>query len=94
MKKILFIVPCLAAVCCRAQITDSVSIMAAKYFKEAQLAAKNQTIWTKPLYGPTIFVNPQSRMAWANMPDDKGVLKPDGEIYKGTLPNDIIIANF
>jgi hypothetical protein len=93
MKKMLFIVPLFAAVCCLAQVTDPVTVSAARYFKEAQQAAKNQAIWNKPLYGPTLFVNPQSRMAWANMPDDQGVLKPDGEVYKGTLPNDIIIAN-
>ena len=93
MKKILFIVPCLAAICCQAQHKDSVSLTAAQYFKEAQHAAKNQTIWNKPLYGPTLFVNPQSRMVWANMPDTQGVLKPDGGVYKGKLPDDIIIAN-
>lgn len=93
MKILPFIVPCLAAICCRAQNIDSVSVTAAKYFNEAQQAATNQTIWNKPLYGPTLFVNPQSRMAWANMPDVQGVLKPDDGVYKGSLPNDIIIAN-
>lgn len=93
MKKILFIIPCLAAIYCHAQTTDPISVIAAKYFNEAQQAAKNQTIWNKPLYGPTMFVNPQSREVWGNMPDDQGVLKPDDGIYKGTLPNDIIIAN-
>lgn len=93
MKKILFIVPCLAAFCCQAQTIDTIAVAAAKYFKEAQRAAKNQTIWNKPLYGPTLFVNPQSRMVWANMPDTQGVLKPDGGVYKGKLPDDIIIAN-
>jgi len=93
MKTILFIVPCLAAICCQAQNKDTVSVVAAQYFKEAQRAAKNQTTWNKALYGPTLFVNPQSRMVWANMPDTQGVLKPDGNVYKGILPNDIIIAN-
>ena len=93
MKKVVFIIPCLAAFWCRAQVADPANATAARYFKEAQQAAQNQTIWNKPLYGPTLFVDPQSRMAWANIPDDKGVLKPEDGIYKGTLPSDIIIAN-
>lgn len=93
MKKLLLIILALYTSASFAQIADSSSLKAAAYFKEAQEAAKNQKIWSKPLYGPMFFVNPQTREMWANTPDSAGKLKPDGGVYKGTLPDDIIIAN-
>jgi len=93
MKKLLLIILVSSAFTSHAQTPDSASLKAAAYFKEAQKAAKNQKIWSKALYGPMFFVDPQSRAMWANTPDSAGTLKPDGEVYKGTLPKDIIIAN-
>ena len=76
-----------------AQRADSVARLASAYFHEAEHAAANQAIWKQKLYGPMLFVDENTRTAWANMPDDGGILKPEGEIYKGTLPKSIIIAN-
>jgi hypothetical protein len=40
-----------------------------------------------------LFVDPESRMTWSNMPDSAGILKPVGGIYKGVLPKEVMIAN-
>jgi hypothetical protein len=67
--------------------------LAASYFKEAEVAAKKQQLWKTPLYGPMLFVNPQNRLTYANMPDSAGILKPEGGIYTGSLPKDVMVAN-
>lgn len=71
----------------------SSSQLAASYFKEAEVASQNQRIWKEKMYGPMLFVDPQTRVTYANMPDSAGILKPDGSVYKGILPTDVIIAN-
>lgn len=64
------------------------------YFDEIKVkTAKHQQIWNKNLYGPILLVNPITRQLYANFPDTEGVLKQDGKIYSGFLPNDINIAN-
>ncbi len=64
-------------------------------FVEAQeLSAKdNGRLWGKPLYGPMLFVDPATRAAVANGPDVGGVLHPDGGVYVGVLPKDVVVAN-
>ena len=69
------------------------NVVALAGFKEVREVADNQTLWPKDLYGPMLFVDPQSRRAWANRPDSAGILKPDGGVYTGVLPNDVLIAN-
>jgi len=93
MKKIIAVLFCWSAFTCHAQTIDSASQLAASYFKEAELAGKDQHIWKEKVYGPMLFVEPQSRVTYANMPDSAGILKPDGSIYKGILPNEVMIAN-
>lgn len=93
MKKVIVLLICWQATICHAQSIDTASQMAAFYFKEAEIAAKNQKIWPVQLYGPMLFVEAQSRITYANMPDIAGILKPNGEIYKGVLPKDLIVAN-
>ncbi len=78
---------------CHAQVIDTPGRLAAAYFKEAEVAAKNQKLWPVKLYGPMMFVNEQSRIVYANMPDSAGILRPAGEIYKGVLPKDVMVAN-
>jgi hypothetical protein len=67
--------------------------LAASYFKEAAAAARKQQLWKTPLYGPMLFVDQQSRLSYANMPDSAGILKPEGGIYTGLLPKDVMVAN-
>jgi hypothetical protein len=76
-----------------AQTPDTTAVRATAYFHEAEQASAGQKIWPLKLYGPMMFVDGNTRTAWANMPDSTGVLKPDGEVYKGVLPNSVIIAN-
>lgn len=64
------------------------------YFNEIKVEAKkHQQIWAKDLYGPILLVNPNSRQLFANFSDTAGILKQDGKIYSGILPNEINIAN-
>jgi len=64
-------------------------------FAEAQRVSTrdNGRLWGKPLYGPMLFVVPATRAVVANEPDAGGVLHRDGDVYAGTLPKDIAIAN-
>jgi len=93
MKTIAAVFACLCVLACQAQTIDTAAQKAASYFKEAEIAAHNQHIWNAQLYGPTMFVDPQTRVTYANMPDSAGILKPDGDIYKGILPADVLLAN-
>ena len=64
-------------------------------FAEARLASDEDggRTWGRSLYGPMIFVDPQSRFAVANQADGGGVLAAQNGVFAGTLPNDVIIAN-
>ena len=64
-------------------------------FVEVQemLAKDNGRLWGKPLYGPMLFVDPSTRAVVANGPDAGGVLHPDGGVYVGVLPKDVVVAN-
>lgn len=51
-------------------------------------------LWGTSLVGPMIFVEPKSRRAVANYPDEEGILKAVDGIYLGTLPLKVPVANF
>ncbi|MCD8739299.1 hypothetical protein LT679_01685 [Mucilaginibacter roseus] len=87
MKKLLI---CLFTI---ASTTHAQVPLAASYFKEAEAAAQKQKLWKIPLYGPTLFVDQESRLTYANMPDSAGILKHEGGIYTGLLPTDVMVAN-
>ena len=93
MKVLLIIFGCWSAFTCSAQTMDTASQLAASYFKEAALASRDQQIWNTKVYGPMLFVEPESRIAYANMPDSARILQPDGDIYKGVLPKELMLAN-
>jgi hypothetical protein len=69
---------------------------ASKCFHEAEAAAKldNGKLWGKSLYGPMLFVDPASRHVVTNQPSPEGALTREGDVYVGTLPNNISIANY
>lgn len=70
--------------------TDTVSI----YFQEIKENTNYyKDLWNLDLYGPILLVEPKSRAVYANSPDSIGILKQDGEIFSGILPNNVIIAN-
>jgi hypothetical protein len=64
-------------------------------FAEAHLASDEDDgrMWGRPLYGPMIFVDPQTRFVVANQADSGGVLKGENGVFTGTLPKDVVIAN-
>lgn len=68
---------------------------ARRAFDEARIASEedNGKLWGRPLYGPMIFVDPQTRFAVADRADEKRTLKADHGVFTGTLPPDVIIAN-
>ncbi len=68
---------------------------AAQYFKEAKSASDSDAgkLWGVRLYGPMIFVDPQSRMAVANQADAEGKLRKEGEVWVGVLPPEVGVAN-
>lgn len=65
------------------------------YFAEAQslCQADHGRLWGVSLCGPIMFVDPTSRFIVASQADAKGVLKPEGNVFVGSLPADQIIAN-
>ncbi|WP_347216331.1 hypothetical protein [Chryseobacterium sp.] len=70
--------------------TDSISIFYNEFKTESK---KNIKLWNKDLYGPILLIDPKTREIFANEPDGKGVLKAEGKIYTGILPDKINIAN-
>jgi len=68
---------------------------AAKYFQEAKAISDRDggKMWGVPLYGAMMFVDPATRQVVANRPDYQNLLKQDGKVYTGTLPDDVNIAN-
>lgn len=66
----------------------------ASIFDEIKTASKKHiNLWNTDLYGPLLFVVPQTRELFANEADTAGILKPNGSIYSGQLPNNVNIAN-
>jgi hypothetical protein len=71
-------------------IKDTVS----SYFQEIKLNTNlHKDLWGIDLFGPILIVNPYSRQVFANYPDLEGVLKQEGAIFTGTLPNGVLVGN-
>jgi len=68
---------------------------ARRVFDETRLASEEDggRLWGKPLYGPMLFVDPQTRFAVANRADGEGVLKAADGVFTGTLPPTVAVAN-
>jgi len=45
------------------------------------------------MYGPLLFIDPNTRQIYANEPDIYGLLKSNRSLYTGILPDDVPIAN-
>lgn len=79
-----------------AQAPAPIPIQAARsYFDEAQALcrADDGRLWGVSLCGPMMFVDPDTREIVANQADSKGLLKPTGSVYSGTLPAGELVAN-
>jgi hypothetical protein len=68
---------------------------AADYFADAKAASDRDAgkLWGVRLYGPILFVDPQSRTVVTNQADAEGKLKQQGTLWVGTLPPEVGIAN-
>lgn len=69
--------------------------LAAEYFREAKRLsdADHGALWGRAVYGPMLFVDPQSRQIVANQADAQKKLTPEGAVFVGALPEEIGIAN-
>ena len=79
-----------------AQGTPTIPTAAASdAFHEAQTLcqADGGRLWRHSLCGPMLFVDPQTRAVVANQPDADGVLRKDGAVYAGTLPQNLNASN-
>ena len=77
-----------------AQQTDMSGEIIASYLEEVRrVTKKSRHLWGTDLYGPLLLVDPDTRQAYANVSDSAGVLRLQGEVYTGTLPAHISIAN-
>lgn len=76
------------------QQSDTFLTQIAQSFRETAAATKKQQrLWGMDLYGPMLLVNPETRELYANLPDSAGQLQQQGNVYTGTLPKKINIAN-
>ena len=69
--------------------------LAARYFQEARWASEDDggKLWGHTLYGPMIFVDPQTRNVVANQADKEGLLKLVDGVWIGTIPLELTVAN-
>ncbi len=68
---------------------------AARAFQEARWVSSDDgtALWGKPLYGPILLVDPQTRTVVANQADAEGRFNPGDGLWKGVLPPEVIVAN-
>jgi len=79
-----------------AQSEPSIDVaLAEQYFREARAisAQDNGRLWKIPLYGPMLFVDPETREVVANQADGAGQLTQRGDVFTGRLPKEENIAN-
>jgi hypothetical protein len=69
--------------------------LARQYFAEAKSVSDkdNGALWTVPLCGPLLFVDPDSRDAVANQADLESRLKPMDGVFAGKAPDTLGVAN-
>lgn len=53
----------------------------------------NGKLWGKTLYGPTMYVDMQTRNLIANQQNKDNSLEQRGKLFFGQLPDDLVIAN-
>jgi hypothetical protein len=84
------------AVSAQAQAPSPIDVAKAKdVFAEAKQVSDKDggRLWGKALYGAMFFVDPETRAVVANEPDTTGVLRQDGTVYVGKLPDSLVIAD-
>lgn len=68
-------------------------LLARTYFDEAAAISDGDggKLWGRPLHGPMLFVHRKTRMVVAN--EAARVLKPEGDVFVGKWPRNMLIAN-
>jgi len=77
-------------------LSDIIDTTKAKaLFEMAQTISEQDggRLWGKKLYGPMLFVDPQTRIAVANQSDRDGQLYRVGSMYAGVLDESVNLAN-
>jgi hypothetical protein len=79
----------------RAQQEPIDTHLAQAYFQDAQAASGRDhgTLWGQELYGPMLFMDPETHLVVANRPDRQAKLTLLGDVYTGRLPAEIMPAN-
>jgi hypothetical protein len=70
-------------------------VKASAYFAEAQAVCERDggRLWGASLYGPMMFVDPETREIVANEADANGNLSAKNSVFAGTLPTKLNVAN-
>ncbi len=68
---------------------------AAQYFAEMKAASRRDAghLWGQELYGPMMFVDPETRLAVANQQDKEGKLSTQGDVFTGQVPPELAVGN-
>ena len=96
MKKSFYYVVLVLILCVSCSQSNSNSMeKAAPCFENLKKVsdADKGKLWGKTLYGPTMFVDVQTRNLVANQQNKENTLVQKGNLYFGQLPEEIIIAN-
>jgi len=86
----------LAVLLCGAAVAGAPDPAAVKaVFAEARQVSDSDggKLWGVPLYGPMMFIDPDSKSIVANEADGEGTLTAGNGVYAGTLPPDLLPAN-
>jgi hypothetical protein len=68
--------------------------LAREYFADVRaVAAHSDTLWRIRSLGALLFVDPSTRQLVANVADSAGLLTASGDLFTGTLPGELPIAN-
>jgi hypothetical protein len=69
--------------------------LARQYFQEAAALFDQDRgeLWGVSLKGPMIFVDYETRAAAANQPDGEGRLRAEADLFTGSIPPEVIVAN-
>jgi hypothetical protein len=88
---------CVAALLLAAAVSTSPIPVdqARRAFEEIRLASEEDggRLWSVALYGPMLFVDPQTRAVVANRADAAGLLTGSDGVFTGTLPPTVAVAN-
>lgn len=79
----------------RAQSPSIDRTLALRHFSEAKALSDRDAgrLWGMEMYGPMMFVEPQTRAIVANQSDGEGHLIKEGDVFVGTLPVGEMMAN-